>query len=552
MARGRAALAIGLIVITASCAPGPGLGSPATQETGGSVPAATEAPPPAVSASGYVDRDAVIEFDGDDDGTNELMYQFDEYTTPEGLTVEQWVDVEPAEGAVNGRLWFVLENETEGPIPDATVAFEIPKSLVPEVDDDSFSVTDAPPGTVEITVTDPDPRFEVRVVEFAGGLRPTIRTTIDPELVAIGAKAILGGDARADLEGYAAGRVIDTAMQVINMTGRDFAFLRKARECATIEEGDWGARQLCAGEMIAEFPDKFSEADCDDIVAIHPETLFSLAGCRAAVANDPASCDTAPDKGTCLRWVAVGAANRCAALDGYPGATDRCTAGIGPWLADYCAASDWSGDCCATLTALGHTCDGGDDDGEAPDSKPPFDPATYPIRDWFTSSLSACEAFGAALPGRALEDHDAVGSETEVYGTDYADVLVSEWVECLFRDPDAWYQSTKIAVTCWPTEADADFVWNGDYGGGSISGQYCGEDPGVSNDWTVDCAGDDHITIDEGCGSVGDDEWCSASVQYRDRNCSVRIAHHTGPATDPVAAGVALEPTINAYLDSLR
>lgn len=80
------------------------------------------------------------------------------------------------------------------------------------------------------------------------------------------------------------------------MTSRDVAFLRKSRECEAIDQGDGGARQRCAAEMVLEFPDTFTEHECADIAAI---------------------------------------------LDGYPGARDRCVAGIDPWLAGYRKGSDW-------------------------------------------------------------------------------------------------------------------------------------------------------------------------------------------------------------------
>lgn len=554
MKRPGTALLLSVVLASAGCGLIPG-GDPKTREPGPtSTATAEEDPPPEVTVTGYLDRDALIEFDGDGDGAPEQMYQLAEYTTAQGLTAEEWVDVEASEEGVDGRLWFVLENETEERVAEAAVEFEIPKTLLAEVDAGSFVLEGAPTDAVQVTVIDPDPRFEVRVVDFAGGLRPTIRTEIDPELIALGARAIFGGVSQADIEAYAVGRTVDTATHVINMTARDFAFLRKARECEAVPEGDWSERQLCAAEMVLEFPDKFTEQECADIAAIHPASLFSAAGCRAAVANDAAACAAAPVPGNCLRWVEKAATNRCAILAGYPGARERCTDGIGPWLAGYCEGSDWGESCCETLTRLGYECDGGASPTAGPvqSTGPALSTGTYPVEGWFTSSLSACEAVGVAVPSRALEDHDTFGGETDLYGTDYADSLFNQGFSCLFRDPDEWYHITEIVVSCWPTEADAHFVWNGDYGGGSIDQQYCGPEPGVAAEWAVDCAGEDRITIAEGCSSVGDSTWCAGSVQYRDQNCSVRIQHHTGPSTDPVEAATGFEETISRYLDSLR
>lgn len=520
-----------------------------TSASGPTTPAVTtEEPPPDNRVTGYIDQDAVIQFDGDGDGAVEHMYQLAQYDTPAGITVEEWVDVETSGQGVDGRLWFVLENRTDGSISEAAVEFEIPKSLVAEISAESFTIVEAESDAVEITIIDPDPRFEVRVVDFAGGLRPSIRTEIDPELIALGAGALFGTVSQADIEAYAVGRTVETATHVINMTSRDFSFLRKARKCEAIPDDDRLDRQLCAAMLVVEFPDKFTEQDCAEIAAFQSTYPFSVSGCRAAVTNDPAVCADSPSPGNCLGWVELAATNRCAILAGYPGARDRCAEGVGPWLAGYCQASDWSETCCETLVELGHPCDGADVDA----APPTHDLGVYPVDEWFTSSFSACEAIGAALPDRVMEDHSTFGGETDIYLTDYADSLFSQGVECLFRDPDAWYQSTQATVSCWPTEADADFVWNGDYGGGSINENRCGADPGVPADWTVDCAGTDHVTIDEGSRTTGGEQYRSGSLHYRHHNCSVLIQHSTGPSIDPVQAVLGFEPTINAYLDSLR
>jgi len=427
------------------------------------------------------------------DGSGALSYRLSSETMPgQDVVLERWVTVEPGEESITGQLELVFMN-VGSESTDVVFQEEIPKSVLPTI---NASMIQGVPANA-ITILDADPRFEIRLVDFAAGLRKTIGVQFDPMLVYVGMRALTtpeGAPPDPAVVEYAAVRGIEIATAALAMTARDYDFLRESRDCAAIPEEDRDNRALCLVDLVGRFPDKFTAGDCDEIQALVPKVESVAPVCKAYAENNSDRCNALAgrQRDMCLLQVRLSNLNRCRALPGNSQERIDCVEANDRRLAETCATitDETVRESCARVLAergvSPEEADSGDlaeepdsgESGEEPggDNPPPGDTppddapdsladpgaycsivddgSVYPTETWFSQNTieATCYAIGQATPA-GLELEDAKLSE---YSYDDG---VNHHVRCFFRSPDVYEYWVDYMLSCWQTRPLAHDTW---------------------------------------------------------------------------------------------
>ena len=208
------------------------------------------------------DPDLLVMADDDGDGLPEASYPLtvEEEVAP-GVYLDRWLYLDPQGEAVEdieGTLQLVLENTTDEAV-DVTFVDEIPKDVLERIEPGDIRAE--PP--VEIVILDEDPRYEVRVWQFAGGLRQTIaETTVD---------------AQPASDAATSKKLVDLLDVSARKTSRSYQFLQRAKRCVALSEpgAELTTKEVdeeawCNLQLIYDFPEKFTPSVCDE-AAIYPQ-----------------------------------------------------------------------------------------------------------------------------------------------------------------------------------------------------------------------------------------------------------------------------------------
>jgi hypothetical protein len=209
------------------------------------------------------DPELLVMADDDGDGLPEATYPLtvEEEVAP-GVYLDRWLYLDPNGEEIDGTLQLVLENTTDEAV-DVTFVDEIPKTVREHIEPGDIQVE--PP--VEITILDEDPRYEVRVFQFAAGLRQTIAVT------PVKAEAILDflDDPEAAINLTISEKVGGVIEMTARATARDYEFLRRAKRCVEytqpgveLTEKQQKEAWACNMRLVAEFRENFTADVCSE------------------------------------------------------------------------------------------------------------------------------------------------------------------------------------------------------------------------------------------------------------------------------------------------
>jgi hypothetical protein len=398
--------------------------------------------------------------------------------------LDRVLHLDPNGDVIEGSVELILENTTDE-VVDVVFEEEIPKTVLEHLEMDDIQVG----SSVEVTILDEDPRYEVRVAGFAFGLRDTIATTGTDKLLEINraSKEATGIDflqvfvPEEKIEEIVSQKLDSHVKWLMHATAREWEFARRAGECVKLSSGSDPANLSreateCNWHLVMDFPDKFTTDICQEeslianpynplnerhrgnpklkevqsracqhVIEHNPDNCMSYQstkaqldclynthttntrGCQMLAKLDPDEIFGSLD---CMDEVDTDHALLC--VQNYPDRKDRehCCAPVPDYLKDLCMEGPPPDKKAAEGDAGG---DAGGQEGkkEGGSGKPGGDKTVYDIDAWFPESEAdaLCKRFAHIVPDYTLKLAEAFSFD------DSSGVHVAQ-LRCTFDGPD--------------------------------------------------------------------------------------------------------------------